>query len=212
MLKALEALPGVAELEGYQFVEERAPWDAEARRLEKELDKRVRIKPRVRRAPVLQTQPHTAWVCVICLIGTSLRVFVGKAYLKCVCRFMSGWPADLCSCALITHRAKAAHCADGQGCAARKEGERAWQAQAGGRCGVSVKKVRCLCFCPSALHDPRCVRLQPECMQGKSALRTQRHRRAAQGAARRRGRRGACGLAPSRPGAPCRHCAMFSSM
>lgn len=50
VLKALEALPGAAELEGYQFVEERGPWDAEARRLEKELDKRVRPKPRVRRS------------------------------------------------------------------------------------------------------------------------------------------------------------------
>ncbi|KAK9822217.1 hypothetical protein WJX81_007608 [Elliptochloris bilobata] len=47
VLKALEALPGVAELEGFQFVEERGPWDVEAKRLEKELDKRVKSKPRV---------------------------------------------------------------------------------------------------------------------------------------------------------------------
>ena len=53
VLKALEALPGAVELAGYLFVEERGPWDAEARRLEKELDKRVKSKPRVRRAPGL---------------------------------------------------------------------------------------------------------------------------------------------------------------
>ncbi len=48
VLKALEALPGVAGLEGYLFVEERGPWDMEAKRLEKELEKRVKTKPLVR--------------------------------------------------------------------------------------------------------------------------------------------------------------------
>lgn len=48
VLRALEALPGVAALEGYLFVEERGPWDMEAKRLEKELEKRDKAKPRAR--------------------------------------------------------------------------------------------------------------------------------------------------------------------
>jgi len=47
-LKALEALPGAAALGGYAFVEERGPWELEARRLERELDRRG--KPQARRA------------------------------------------------------------------------------------------------------------------------------------------------------------------
>lgn len=42
MLAALEGLPGTEACSGYRFMEERGPWEAEARRLEKELPARCR--------------------------------------------------------------------------------------------------------------------------------------------------------------------------
>lgn len=103
MLKALEALPGVAGLEGYLFVEERGPWDMEAKRLEKELEKRVKTKPLVR------------------VVGRSSRVQLLRQAPRC---------------------AEWMHGAEWQGGAARQEGGRDSQAQAGGGGCTCSQEVR----------------------------------------------------------------------
>ena len=50
VLAALEALPGADACAGYKLVEERCPWDAEAKRLEKEALARSKQQQRVRAA------------------------------------------------------------------------------------------------------------------------------------------------------------------
>ena len=47
VLAALEGLPGAEACSGYKLVEERGPWEAEAKRLEKELLARSRQQQRV---------------------------------------------------------------------------------------------------------------------------------------------------------------------
>jgi hypothetical protein len=50
VLAALEGLAGADACAGYKFVEERGPWDAEAKRLEKEALSRSKQQQRVRPA------------------------------------------------------------------------------------------------------------------------------------------------------------------